>query len=222
MGIAVVGYQHMLSPEQLISLTTIVGARNRVTCEVIQTLTKDCQGVIGLSYGNEGFETEMKLVKQFNESFVGSLNVGLEKNVECSIETEYTTNKSKLATSLFVGHDLGASVNYLKTMNEEMGVRGKITCQVSLGNVSVETMLGKDLSPLSKVNMNVIAGLTEVSLKLKYQRGNMNFVLPIMIGRSLMDWKSVVVAYGVSALTALFSAIYYKSFFAKQREEYLF
>lgn len=219
MGLVVVGYQHMFSPDQLIGLTTILGARNRVTCEVIQTLTKDCQGVIALSYGNEGVETEMKLVKQLNENFVSSLNVGLEKNVTCSIDTEYTTNKSKLATSLFVGQDLGASVNYLRSLDEELGVRGKIDCKVSMGNVSVETMLGKEISPLSKVNMNVIVGLTEVSLKLKYQRGNMNFVLPILIGRSIMDWKSVVAAYGVSAITALFSTLYYKSFVAKQREE---
>lgn len=220
-GIAVVGYQHTLSPDQLLTVTTLLGARNRVSVELVQQLTKDCQGVVGLSYGEEGFHTDMKLVKQFSEQFVGSLNVALEKTVECAIETEYITPLSKLSSSLFVGNDLGASVTYLKTMNQELGIKGKVDCRVSLGDVALETMIGKDLSPFSKVNMNVIVGLSQVGLKLKYQRGNMNFVMPIQLGPNLLDWKSVCLAYGTTAIATLLSALYYKSFHAKQREAYV-
>ena len=89
MGIAALGYQHTLSPDQLINLNLLFGSRNRVICEVIQSLTVDSQGVVSLAYGNEGFGTEMKLVKQFTDSFIGSMNVALEKGVTCSVDVEY-------------------------------------------------------------------------------------------------------------------------------------
>ena len=220
MGIAVMTYQHTLSPDQMISLSTLCGSRNQVVCEVVQSLTSDCQGAVSMGYGNQGFETGVKIAKQFKENLVGSLHLSLEKVIECTIETEYVTPQSKLSTSLFVGHDLGGSVSYLHTLHKELGVRGKVHVKASLSDLMIETMLGKDLSSFSKVNLNVGLGFSGVTLKFKYQRGNMNFVLPILLSKNLLDVKSIAVAYGVSAMTAGLSALYYKSFMAKNHQAY--
>lgn len=167
MGIAALGYQHTLSPDQLINLNLLFGSRNRVICEVIQSLTVDSQGVVSLAYGNEGFGTEMKLVKQFTDSFIGSMNVALEKGVTCSVDVEYQTSQQKMNGSVFVGEDLGMKLEYLRTLFPDLGIKGKLECKFGLSDIMIETMLGKDLSPFSKVNMNVLSGLSGVSMKLK-------------------------------------------------------
>lgn len=167
MGIAALGYQHTLSPDQLINLNLLFGSRNRVICEVIQSLTVDSQGVVSLAYGNEGFGTEIKLVKQFTDSFIGSMNVALEKGVTCSVDVEYQTSQQKMSGSVFVGEDLGMRLEYLRTLFPDLGIKGKLECKFGLSDIMIETMLGKDLSPFSKVNMNVLSGLSGVSMKLK-------------------------------------------------------
>lgn len=167
MGIAALGYQHTLSPDQLINLNLLFGSRNRVICEVIQSLTADSQGVVSLAYGNEGFGTEMKLVKQFTDSFIGSMNIALEKGVTCSVDVEYQSNQQKMSGSVFVGEDLGMKLEYLRTLFPDLGIKGKLECKFGLSDIMIETMLGKDLSPFSKVNMNVLSGLSGVSMKLK-------------------------------------------------------
>ena len=167
MGVAALGYQHTLSPDQLINLNLLFGSRNRVICEVIQSLTSDCQGVISLAYGNEGFGTDMKIAKQFSESFVGSLSVALEKGVSCSVDVDYATNDQKMSGSVFIGEDLGVKLNYLRTLFPDLGIRGKLQCKIGLSDILIETMVGKDLSPFSKVNLNVLSGLSGVCLKLK-------------------------------------------------------
>ena len=130
-------------------------------------MTADSQGVVSLAYGNEGFGTEMKLVKQFTDSFIGSMNIALEKGVTCSVDVEYQSNQQKMSGSVFVGDDLGIKLEYLKTLFPDLGIKGKLECKFGLSDIMIETMLGKDLSPFSKVNMNVLSGLSGVSMKLK-------------------------------------------------------
>ena len=220
-GVAAIALQHTLSPDHMVTLTTLLGARNRVSVEVVQSLTKETQGMVGLSYGNEGMQMDMKLLKQLSDQLTGSLSVALEKTIECSIDTEYITPTSKWTSSLFVGRDLGASFSLLRTLHKDLGVKGKVNATVSLGDITLETMIGKDLSPFSKINLNVITSLSQVCLKLKYQRGNMNFILPVQLGKNLLDLKAVIVAYGTAALTTLLSYLYHRSFTAQKKRMYV-
>ena len=84
-----------------------------------------------------------------------------------SVDVEYQTSQQKMNGSVFVGEDLGMKLEYLRTLFPDLGIKGKLECKFGLSDIMIETMLGKDLSPFSKVNMNVLSGLSGVSMKLK-------------------------------------------------------
>lgn len=53
----------------------------------------------------------------------------------------------------------------------------------------------------------------------RYQRGNMNFILPILLSKNPFDWRSIGIAYLISSITSLCTYLYYNSSFGKKQKE---
>ena len=202
-GVGVIAWQHALSPDQMVTLTTLCGARNKVVVEVAQALTKTLQGVVSVGYGGEGVETGVKVVKQFSEELVGMADVSLEQAVECNLRAEYTTENSKTCGEVFVGQDVGGRVSHLHTLNKDRGYKIKGEVVASASDLSVVTVLGKTLTSFSKLNLNVEWGLKGVTLKTKYQRGSATFVLPVLLSHNPFDLPAVLLGYGAMAVACV-------------------
>lgn len=202
-GVGVVAWQHMLSPDQVVTLTALCGARNKVVVEVAQSFTKTLQGMVSASYGNEGVETGVKVVKQLSDELLGMAEVQLAEAVECSLRGEYAASNSKTTGEVFVGQDLGARVSHLHTLGGEHGHKVKGEAVVSMTDLGFTGTVGKNPSAFSKVNLSVECGLRGVTLRGKYQRGSMTFSLPIQLSHFAFDLPAIAIGYGVMAVACL-------------------
>ena len=168
MGIAAVALRHAFSPSQMITLSTVMGSRRVLAFDMTQNFSSTSQG--GVSFSLEGKErstVNLFLTKQFDSHLVGSLKFNVGESLGCDMGVSFQ-NESKTDVKLFVGNDLGVSVSHLRPVSFDKSVKAKVKVGVSLGNVEVETMGGKVLSPFSKLNINMISSFAGVSLKLKF------------------------------------------------------
>ena len=53
----------------------------------------------------------------------------------------------------------------------------------------------------------------------RYQRGNMSFILPILLSKNPFDWRSIGIAYLLSSITSLCTYLYYNSSLGKKQKE---
>ena len=196
-GIANLTLQHNLSQMQALTYSVMVGARTKAAVEMSQALTNSLQGSVSLGYGTQGTEVEMKLLQQFSDRLMGTISVSLDEVVSCILHGEYNTEHSRSVVEMFVGRDLGMKLSHLHTLNKKEGTKAKVTLNGGLTDLSVEGMIGKDLTPLSKMNCAVVLGIKGVSLKLKYQRGGMNFILPVVLSNSITNLWALITAFSV-------------------------
>lgn len=196
-GIANLTLQHNLSRDQALSYTVLVGARSKVAVELTQALTSSLQGSVSLGYGRQGAEVELKLLQQLSDKLMGTISVSLDEVVNCILHGEYNTQYSRSIVEMFVGRDLGMKLSHLHTLNKKEGTKAKITLNGGISDLSVEGMIGKDLTPFSKMNCVVVLGMKGISLKLKYQRGGMNFTLPIILSNTISNVWALLTAFSV-------------------------
>lgn len=196
-GVTNLTLQHTINRDQVISYTVLVGAQSKLAVEVAQALTHTLQGSVALGYGKQGTEVEMKVLQQISDQMMGTISVSLGDMLNCILHGEYNTQYSRSILELFVGRDLGMKLSHLHTLDKNEGTKAKLTLNSGVSDLSVEAMIGKDLTPFSKMNCAVVLGLKGISLKLKYQRGGMNFVLPILLSNSLTNPLAFFTAFSV-------------------------
>lgn len=200
-GLAVASFVQALSPQQSVQLSVMAGARSKVAAEVTQALTSSLQGGVSLGYGSEGTEVDLKLARSFSEQMVGVLGVSLGQSQSCSLTMEKATPAGRWKGEAFVGADAGVRFSRL-LVNETDQTKLKLSLNASVTEIGGELLLGKDVTPLSKLNCVLALGTAGVSVKWKFQRGGMTFVLPIILGTSVSQWGATLAGVSVPLLVA--------------------
>ena len=200
-GLAVASYVQALSPQQSLQLSVMAGARSKVAAEVTQALTSSLQGGVSLGYGSEGTEVDLKLARSFSDRLVGVLGVSLGQSQSCSLTMEQATPAGRWKGEAFVGADAGVKLSRL-LVNETDKTKMKLSLNLSVTEIGGELLLGKDVTPLSKLNCVLALSSAGVSVKWKFQRGGLTFVLPIILGTSVSQWRATATGVSVPLLVA--------------------
>ncbi|KAK8803560.1 hypothetical protein WA158_001254 [Blastocystis sp. Blastoise] len=203
---AVLGWKRSIDETCYSNLTLQGGQERKVHFDLVKSLDRVTTGIWGIELGNSGLGVSLRAVRQMTPELVGSIQWGFGSlsGVSFNLDNVHENGKNRLGIS--VGEDTSLEASASRYINKKKDVSAKISFVASMQDISVETLLSKNIGEISKVNMGLAIGVRGVFLNFRYLRGSMRFILPIQLSHQYDNYTSILMGYGIPLS---FLGIYY-------------